>query len=369
MEGVGTHQIFCLLADLAGFVRGQKLRADGGVHNVAKNISGLAEAFLLGNVQNQMTDEGLGNGSVHAIHTHMVAVVGAPAESQFAQVTGTHHDAANHAGVIHKHLGAFPGLGIFISAVALGHIVTDIFKVTGNRILNGNFLGGDTQLFHQFPGILIGAVRSAEAGHSHTVHIGGGATQLLHSLHRNQQRQGGVQSAGNTQHRICTDGGKALLQTCNLNLEDIFAPIRQNLGIIRHKGHLFIGVKGAVTVQGRTAAVNATGRLNLGINGNSIPNAGVVAATGTDSTQVHILHQKIIAGDQILVFCDQFAVLGDQAVTGHHQILGGLCRAGGAEGINAAANRRLMGHQILPVSPLAYDFVGSGKIDDHFCAI
>ena len=154
-----------------------------------------------------------------------------------------------------------------------------------------------------------------------------------------------------------------------LNLEDIFAPIRQNLGIIRHKGHFFIGVKGAVTAQGGTVAVNATGRLDLGINGNSIPNAGVVAATGTDSTQVHILHQKIIAGDQILVFCDQFAVLGDQAVTGHHQILGGLCRAGGAERIHTAANGRLIGHQILPISPLADRFVGSRQVDDHFCAI
>ena len=113
-------------------------------------------------------------------------------------------------------------------------IVADIPEMGIHRILYGDLLAGDAQAVHQFPSILIGAVGSAEARHGDAPHIAGRTAQLGHSLHRHQQRQGGIQAAGNTDHGFCANGLQPLGKAGSLDLKHRIA----FLGICRNERQL-----------------------------------------------------------------------------------------------------------------------------------
>ena len=144
MQRIGSHKILGLLADLSLCIRRKQFRADGGIQNILQHIEGGRKAFLPGNGIDHPADQRLGNRTVDAVHTHMVAIIGAPAQGQFGKIAGANHNAAHTAGKVHEDLGPFPGLGIFVSGIADSGIMTNIFKMQGNRILNGDLSGLDT---------------------------------------------------------------------------------------------------------------------------------------------------------------------------------------------------------------------------------
>ena len=92
--------LFCLLTgcgllgDLALGVRGQQFGTDGGVQNVHQYVLGGGEIRGIGDGFDDPADQGLGDGAVDAVHAHMVAVVGRPAERQLGQVAGADDHAA-----------------------------------------------------------------------------------------------------------------------------------------------------------------------------------------------------------------------------------------------------------------------------------
>ena len=82
MELIGANQIFRLLRDLAVVLGGEQLRGDRRVQNVQQY--GL-ERFGGGNVSlvlHQMAHQRFGHARVDAVHAHVVAVVGGPAQGQ-----------------------------------------------------------------------------------------------------------------------------------------------------------------------------------------------------------------------------------------------------------------------------------------------
>ena len=102
MQLIGTDKGLRLLRDLAGFRRGEQLRADGRVKNVEQHA---AQGEALGRVRliaHDVAHERLRNARVHAVHAHMVAVVRCPAERQLAQVARADDKAARAVGKVHQ---------------------------------------------------------------------------------------------------------------------------------------------------------------------------------------------------------------------------------------------------------------------------
>ena len=92
MELVGPHQILRLLGNLPAH-SGEQLGGDGGVQDILQHAGqGLILLRLVpGHVGHQMAHQGLGYAGVDAVHAHVVAVVGGPAQGQLGEIPGAHH--------------------------------------------------------------------------------------------------------------------------------------------------------------------------------------------------------------------------------------------------------------------------------------
>ena len=364
MQGIGTDQVLGLLGDLAFRIGGQQFGADGSIQNVSQHGFRGGEGGHIGHSLDDPADQGLGNGAVDTVHAHMVTIVGAPAQGQFGQVTGTNHNAVDHGSVVHQDLGALTGLGIFKGAVVDIDIVTDVLKMKGNSILDADLLGIDAQGAHQLPGIVIGAVRGAEAGHGHTVHVGDGTAQLAHGLHSHQQCQGGIQTTGNADDRIALNCGKPLLQAGNLDLEDLQAALHPLLLRIGHECQLPQRIVAAVGTEEIAVDIG----IQVAFAGNAVEGAGL-AAVGTDAAQVAVHHDHMVSGQRMGIFVENTAVFRNDAVAGEHQVGGGFGMTGGGEGIDALAGFGDHLHQFPAVGPLAHQIMGGSQIQDHFRAV
>ena len=87
-----------------------------------------------------MTYQCLRNGNIHAVHGHVIAIVGSPAKSQLRHVTGSDHHAAHLVGDIHQDLGTLSGLSVFVGHIMDRNVVADILKMTGHRRLDIDLL-------------------------------------------------------------------------------------------------------------------------------------------------------------------------------------------------------------------------------------
>ena len=109
---IGAYQLFSLLGNLPVLVGGQQFRAYRGVQNIQQHA---AEFFALrpgSLIGYQMPHQRFGDPGVYAVHAHVVAVVGGPAQRQLAQIAGADHQAALLVGQIHQFQGAYPGLRV-----------------------------------------------------------------------------------------------------------------------------------------------------------------------------------------------------------------------------------------------------------------
>ena len=365
VEGIGANQVFGLLRNLTLSVRGQQLRADGGVQNVQQDRLRIGKGSILRNGLDDPPDQCLGHAAVDAVHAHVVAVIGAPAQCQLTQIAGADDNTAHHTGVVHEDLGALPSLGVFISAVVFRNIVADVLEMQGNGVLDGDLLSADAQLAHQLPGVLIGTVGSAEAGHGHAVDITGGAAKLTHGLHGYQQCQGGVQSTGNADDRVGIQQGKTLFQSRYLHGEDLPAALLTACLIRGNEGQLAYRVELAVAAKLRAKGNLAAGKA---VSGGGNTEGAVLQALEADATQVAVLEDHVVAVQGLFIFRQHAAVFSDDAVAGVDHIRGGFGAAGGAVGIHALAGSGLTGNSGAPLVALAGGCVGGGKIQNHIGA-
>ncbi len=364
MERIGAHQVLGILGDLALLVRGQELRADGGIQNVQQHLPGRGKVRVLRNGLDHPADQRLGNGGVDAVHAHLVAVIGAPAQGQLGKVSGAHNDAPYPAGIVHQDLRPFPGLGIFEGPVELGGIMSDIPEVLEDSILDGDLLCLDAQGVHQLPGIGMGAVRGAEAGHGDAIDIRSRTAHLVHRLHSHQKSQGGIQAAGYADDRIGPDGGKPLLQARHLDIEDGHTPL-QAVSLVRgHKGQLVGAAKGSIRPQGSAAAIDGAHGLQIAIEGGGVLDALIPAALSAHPAQVSVIEEHIVCRQLILALGQDGSVLRKHTVAGKHQVLGGLGAAGRAIAIDTIAHGGLMLHKASAVFPLADGFIGGRQVHD-----
>src|SRR5699024_10286459 len=125
---------------------GQQLGRDGGVQNVQQDPAQRAGGGGVGLVADQVADQGLGHPGVDAIHAHMVAVVGGPAQGQLGQIAGAHHKAAVQVGDVHQFQGADAGLAVLKGDVGGLAVVADVGKVAADGGGDVHFPEGDPQL-------------------------------------------------------------------------------------------------------------------------------------------------------------------------------------------------------------------------------
>ena len=369
MQRVGADQVLGVLGDLPLGVRGQQLRADGGVQNVLKHRPGGGKGGHFRNRVDHPADQGLGNGGVHAVHAHVVAVVGTPAEGQLAQIAGAHHDTADDTGIVHENLRPFSGLRVFVGAVVDIGVVADVGKVEVHRILDIDLLAGNSQRAHQLPGVVVRPVGGAEAGHGHAADVGRRPPQLTHGLYGHQQRQRGVQSPGNADDRFrAAQNGQPLFQPRHLHVENFHATLDAVLLPRGDEGQLRQRVARAVTAKLRGVGVNKHGGMSRILLG-GVLEALVFHPVGADSAKVAVAHQHIVRRDGFFRFGKEPSVLPDQALSGENQILCGLRGTGGTVGIDAVQRGRLVLHQPPAVGTFADGFVGGGEVQNHLRAV
>lgn len=117
-----------------------------------------------GGISDKCLNQRLGNGTVHAIHAHVVTVVGGPTQGQLGQIARAHDQSTDLIAQVHKDLRTFARLTVLVGYIVHVDVVTDILKVLGNALGNGNFTDTDAKALHKVHGIVISAVGSAESG-------------------------------------------------------------------------------------------------------------------------------------------------------------------------------------------------------------
>ena len=240
-------------------------------------------------------------------------------------------------------------------------IMANVSKVLLHSLPDIHFYHRYAQRLCQSAGIAMGAICGAIAGHDQRMDILG----LFCSRYRHQQCQGRIQTAGQTHYRHRAYELHPLTQTGRLNLEYIFIFHR----ILGQEGMLNQGIILTIRTQRAATAMDGTHRLHLAIERSSVTDGFILTACSTDSADIGIGHQQIIIIDHLIILCQQITIFRNNAVTGEHQILGGLGATGGAVGIDTGANIGLMLHQAPSDRTLAHDLIGSGQVHHHFCTV
>ena len=307
-----------------------------------------------------MPDQRFGHGGAHVVHAHLVAVVGAPAQRQLAQIACAQREAADLVGDVHDDLRAFARLRIFVGDVVHFGILPDILEVLLDSLDDGDGSGRAADQRHQPERVLQRAAARAHAGH-------GDADQPLHRIARAAERIGGgeqgerrIEAAAHAEHGA--PGVHPLhagQQGGGLNQQD-FLRARVPLRTGRHEGQGRDGAQQAlVGMRGQLKADGAQGlRCVLG-------ESAALAALEAQALHVHIRDGEGALAGEALVFGEQAAVFVDPGIAGKHQIGGRFAVARARVEIAAQAARALLGDQLAAVAVLGDQLVGGGGVDDH----
>ena len=85
----------------------------------------------------QVPHQGLGDGRIDGIHTHVVAVIRRPAQRQLGKIAGADDQPAVLVCQVHQHLGPLPRLGVFIGDVVVLRVLADVPEMLQNRRADG----------------------------------------------------------------------------------------------------------------------------------------------------------------------------------------------------------------------------------------
>ena len=192
MQFVRSHLILGFLGNLAIVVGWQEFRRDGRIDYVEQYAAEVFAKHILSRIADEVTYEGLRNTCVDAIHRHLVAAIGAPAQCQFAQVACADHDTIEFVSQIHEDKRADTCLRILVGDVVIVHIMGYVVQVLGSNVADANLAVGDAQLFHEFQCIAVGAVTGTKARHSDAHYLLAVITETIGCLNADEQSQRAV---------------------------------------------------------------------------------------------------------------------------------------------------------------------------------
>ena len=357
MQLIRTDQLFRLLGNGAVLGGGQQLGADWGVQNVKQHPAQRVAAAGVCYILHDMPHKRLGHAGIDAVHAHVVAVVGGPAQCKLAQIAGADDKATILVGVIHQLQCAHAGLTVFKGDIIFVGRLSDVCKVTFDSLRDIDLGEGHAQRLTQNLGVGAGALCGAEARHCQRYNVLGIAVQNLAGAHGHQQGQTTVQPAGDADHPAFGVGmlhplGKALC----LNAQDQLTALGAGGSVLRHEGRA-----GDRARQGK--ADRRQIKFYRGI-ASRFRHKGRVALT--------LLHHaaKIQLGHGSLA-CkgggvgQQTAVFGNQIVPGKGHVGGAFPMAGIGVEIGAEQPRTLPADERPAVGRLADGLITGGEICHH----
>ena len=152
----------------------------------------------------------------------MIAIVGAPAQRDLAQIARAQHEAADLVGIVHDDLRALAGLAVLVTDIVYIHAVADIGKVLRDSGADRDGEHGAADALHELFGVALGARARAKARHGdaddalfvpagQVIGIGGG-----------KKSKRGIQTAGNADDQLLSsDLLHAANQALSLNVQRI----------------------------------------------------------------------------------------------------------------------------------------------------
>lgn len=236
MHNVRAQNILGQLDNLSGCRRRQQLRADSGLDNAVEILAHRLVCFVVCIPGDNILDQRLRNARIHAVHRHMVAVIGTPAQRQLGQVARADDNPAVLVGEVHQNLGTLAGLYVLVCQVMHLGVVADVREMLEAGRLDVNDLHRGAECLDQAYRVVVRAAGRAEARHCDRQHITGRTPEQLHSPHGNQQRKRRVEAAGDADHSLLgADVADALHQTGGLDRENLLAAFVPLERIARHE--------------------------------------------------------------------------------------------------------------------------------------
>ena len=346
-----------LLGDLAVFVRRQQLGTDRRVENVEQHGAQGLVFRRVGGIAHDMAHERFRHVGVHAVHAHVVAVVGRPAEGQLAQIARADDEPARAVGEVHELERAHAGLAVFIRHVERGFVLPDVGKVAVDGARDRDLLKCHAQLLAEDLGVRARAVRRAEARHRHGQHVLCRAAEPLHRVHGHEQRKAAVQSAGDADDGgLGVRVGNALGQPVGLHGEDELAALGAGGIVGRDERRRRDGPRERHLPQRQVEHDRLVSRA-LGLERRA------AAALADHAAEVEL--RVGAARAEGLRFCQQRAVFADEVVRGKDHVGRGFSVAGVGVEIRAQQPRRLLAHERAAVVGLADRLVAGREVCDH----
>ena len=232
LQAVRADGILALLLDLIVMYR-QKLRCYGAVKHIVER--GLEDAILglARDIADVRANLSLGQTHIDVVHAGMVAVIGAPAVDELAEILGTDVKAVELIGDIHEHLRALARLRVLEGDGVIVMRMTDIVKVLVDALADVDNADFRADLLGDDDGVGLGAGGGAEAGHSAGDDVRRGQPQLLDRHRADHDGKRGVHAAGDTDDAVVKSGVLHTLDKAgDLNVEHTLA-VRGQIGLVR----------------------------------------------------------------------------------------------------------------------------------------
>ena len=354
MQLIRADQILGLLADLAVLGR-QQLGRNRGIEHILQHIGQLPERAV-GFISNQIPHQRLGNRAVDTVHTHVIAVVGRPAERQLGQIARADNHAALLVGKVHQHQCTHTRLTVLKGdgQILLG--LTDVRKMLIDRRLDVHGFERNAIGFRQLFGVALGAGGRAEARHGDSEDALAVELEHIKGVHQHDKRQRGIQAAGQTDNRcLGVRMAQTGRQTGRLQRQDLLTAFvtERLVGRNERRARELAVSKVVFRRCQREREYIALDRFKR-----------IHALTLMCQT----LKVDIRVNDALLkhsALGKQCAVLGNEVVPCENQILRGLAEAGIRVQVRAQQSAGLLTNEVAAIACLADDFIGSGQVDDN----
>ena len=351
-----------------------QLRGDLGVQHRLQRLADLAvELPGVDHPPDQMLDQGFRHTGVDVVVAHLVAdPVGRPPQRQLGEVAGAEHDPAALVGDPEEIVGAQASLHVLEGDVV--ELLAPRIRMThlGEHQLRGwpdvDLVEGDPQRLRQPDGVVLGPLAGGEAGQRVGQDVAARAALPVHGLGGDDERVGGVQTAGDPDDDLgVVQGAQPLLQSGHLNVVGLVAVQLQSGRIAGHERKpLHLAPQSDV----------ASRRVELELDApEGLQRSAVVAAVvvegphpqplGAQQAQVDVGDRPPVARREPLGLRQQNAVLVDHGLAVPGQIGGRLALAGGGVDIGSqAAGRRRAGEQFAVLGAADGDRA-AGQVGQH----
>ena len=353
MQLIRADQILGLLANFAVLGR-QQLGRYRGIEHILQHIGQLAERAV-GLIGNKVAHQRFRDRAVHAVHTHVVAIIGRPAERQLGQVARADHHAAVLVGEVHQHQCTHTRLTVLKGdrQIVLG--LADVHEMLIDRRLDIHGLECNAVGFRQLFCVALGAGGRAEARHGDSQNALAVELQHIECVYEHDERERGIQSAGQADNRrfrvrMAQTGGKA----GRLKRQNLLAAFIAERLIRRNERRARERAVGKVVFHRRKRE-----RLHMAIRRLE----GVHAL----ALMCKALEVDIRVNDALrehLALGQQCAVLRDQVVARKNEVLRGLTETGICIQVRTQQSAGLLTNKVAAVARLADDLIRSGQVDD-----